>query len=245
MSEYDERMSASTTRSAVEEAPSTANPPIDVSIVIPARNEAAYLRGGLSSITALDTDYEYEVIVVDGASTDDTRAIAREYNATVVEEDGSSIAVARNLGASHADGEWLVFIDADTRVQADYLTEMLGFVEREGLAAASSRCRMTGPLRAKLMEGTINQLFPRLASPVLPGFNCVVHHRAFDEVGGFPDVPNEDTAFSRRLGRQYPTAYHPDILVTSSGRRIAADGLTGTLWHYLRLDAGRLQSSRS
>ncbi|ELY24948.1 family 2 glycosyl transferase [Natrialba magadii ATCC 43099] len=214
-----------------------------MSIVIPARNEAAYLRGALSSIAALDTAYEYEVIVVDGASTDDTQVIAREYGATVVEEEGSSIAVARNRGASHADGEWLAFVDADTRMRADYLTEMLGFVEREGIAAASSRCWMTGPVRAKLMEATINQLFPRLASPVLPGFNCVVHRRAFHDVGGFPDVPNEDTAFSRRLGRQYPTAYHPDVLVASSGRRITDDGLTGTLWHYLRLDVGRLRSS--
>ncbi|WP_408957058.1 glycosyltransferase [Natrinema sp. 74] len=214
----------------------------DVSFVIPAKNEADYLRGTLASLTALDTDYDYEVIVVDGDSSDATREIAREYDAAVVREGGESIAAARNLGAERASGEWLAFLDADTRVRANYLTELLGFVEAEGLAAASSYCRITGPRRAKLMEVTINHLFSRLEHPILPGFNCVVHRRAFEEIGGFPAVSNEDTAFSRTLSKRFPTAYCPTVLVESSGRRIAELGLTGTLWHYARLDVERLRA---
>ncbi|NKE35859.1 glycosyltransferase [Natronococcus sp. JC468] len=215
----------------------------DVSVVVPARNEADYLPDCLESIAALETDYVSEVIVVDGASSDGTADIARAHGATVLEGTGSSIAAGRNLGGEAAAGEWLAFIDADTRVRPNYLTEMLGFVERENLAAASSACRMTGPLRAKLMEATINHAFPRLERPVLPGFNFFVHRRAFLETGGFPEVPNEDTAFSRRLGRQFPTGYHDAVLVESSGRRIADSGLTGTLFHYVSLDAGRLRAS--
>ena len=215
---------------------------VDVSFVVPARNEADYLRGTLGSLTALDTAYAYEVLVVDGDSSDATRAIAREYDATVIREGGGSIARARNLGAERASGEWLAFIDADTRVRANYLTELLGFVEANGLAAASSHCRITGPRRAALMEATINHVFSRLEWPILPGFNCFVHRRAFAESGGFPDVSNEDTAFSRRLARRYPTAYCPTVLVESSGRRIAETGLTGTLWHYLQLDLERLRA---
>ncbi|MFC6765639.1 glycosyltransferase [Natrinema soli] len=214
----------------------------DVSFVVPARNEAEYLRGTLASLTALDTAYEYEVLVVDGDSSDATREIVREYDATVVPEAGTSIATARNLGAERASGEWLAFVDADTRVRANYLTELLGFVEAKKLAAASSYCRITGPRRAKLMEATINYVFPRLERPILPGFNCFVHRRAFEEIGGFPDVSNEDTAFSRRLARRYPTAFCPTVLVESSGRRIADRGLTGTLWHYARLDLERLRA---
>lgn len=215
---------------------------VDVSFVVPARNEADYLRGTLASLTALDTAYAYEVLVVDGDSSDATREIAREYDATIVREAGASIAAARNLGAERASGEWLAFVDADTRVRANYLTELLGFVEANKLAAASSYCRITGPRRAKLMEATINHVFSRLERPILPGFNCFVHRRAFEEIGGFPEVSNEDTAFSRRLARRYPTAYCPTVLVESSGRRIVEDGLTGTLWHYARLDLERLRT---
>lgn len=215
---------------------------VDVSFVVPARNEAGYLRETLASLAALDTERTYEVIVVDGDSDDGTPIVAREYGATVLRDDRGSIAAARNLGADRSTGEWLAFVDADTRVRPDYLTELLGFVEREGLVAASSRCRITGPRRAKLVEATINHVLSRLERPILPGFNCLVHRRAFEEQGGFPDVPNEDTAFSRRLARRYRTGYCPAVLVESSGRRIADAGLTGTLWHYLRLDAGRLRA---
>jgi glycosyltransferase involved in cell wall biosynthesis len=219
-----------------------ATPP-DVSFVVPAKNEAAYLRDTLESIAALETDYAYEVIVADGNSTDGTRAIASEFGATVVEGAGSSIAAGRNRGAERARGEWLAFVDADTRVRPGYLTGMLGFVESNGLAAGSSACRMTGPWRAKLMEATINHVFPRLERPVLPGFNFFVHREAFREAGGFPEVSNEDTAFSRRLAREVPTGYHDAVLVESSGRRIADSGLTGTLWHYVSLDLERLRAS--
>ncbi len=222
-------------------ARSEPDPPV-ASFVVPARNEADYLRGTLSSIASLDTAYEYEVIVVDGGSTDGTVDIAREYEATVVSDDGAGIGAARTLGAERADGEWLAFVDADTKLRANYLTAMLGLVEANGLAGASSACRITGPYRAKLMEATINHVFPRLEYPILPGFNCFVHRRAFNDVGGFPNVPNEDTAFSRRLARSYPTDYCSQVLVESSGRRIAESGLTGTLWHYSRLDLERLRT---
>jgi glycosyltransferase involved in cell wall biosynthesis len=215
----------------------------DVSVVVPAKDESDYLWTTLESIAGLETDYEYEVLVVDGNSADSTSVIAREFGATVVEGPGTSIAGGRNRGGREADGEWVAFVDADTRVRPTYLTDMLGFVEANGLAAASSACRMTGPWRAKLMEGTINHVFPRLERPILPGFNFFIHRQTFLKAGGFPEVPNEDTAFSRRLARRLPTGYHDEVLVESSGRRIADAGLTGTLWHYVALDAGRLRAA--
>jgi glycosyltransferase involved in cell wall biosynthesis len=215
-----------------------------VSFVVPARNEAAYIGDTLSSIDGQRTDEPYEVIVADGGSVDDTAGIARDHGADVVQEGGRSIASGRNAGAEAANGEWLAFIDADTRIDPAYLETMLSFVDRAGLVAASSKCRMTGPARAKLVEWTINHAFSRLDAPVLPGFNTFVRRDVFEAVGGFPDVPNEDTAFSRELGQRHPTGCHPDVLVESSGRRIADSGLTGTLYHYLLLDWGRLRSER-
>ncbi|WP_247729171.1 glycosyltransferase [Halovivax limisalsi] len=214
-----------------------------VSIVVPARNEAAYLPATLSSVAGLETDRSYEVIVVDGDSADETAAIAREYGATVLEGPGTSIAAGRNRGAERARGEWLAFVDADTVVRQHYLDTLVGYAERNDLAAASSRCRITGPRRAKLMEATINHVFSRLSRPILPGFNFLIRRETFDAHGGFPAVSNEDTAFSRRLARTERTGYCPAVLVESSGRRIAERGLTGTLVHYARLDWGRIRST--
>lgn len=121
---------------------------------------------------------------------------------------------------------------------------MLAFVEPEGLVAASSRCRMPGPSCTRTVAWPINHVFPRLDAPVLPGFNTVVRRDAFERAGGFLGVPNEDTAFSRRLGRDAPTDYCQEGLVESSGRRIADLGVNATLYHYRRLDWGRLRADR-
>ncbi|WP_135821030.1 glycosyltransferase [Halostella litorea] len=211
-----------------------------VSFVVPAKGEAAYLPAALDGIAAQDTDREYETVVVVGGPRDGTAEVAAERGARVYRQSTSGIGNARHLGACHARGDWLAFVDADTVPRPGYVESMLDFVAGEGLAAASSRCRITGPLRAKPMEWTINHLFPRLSRPVLPGFNCFVDAATYREAGGFPAVPNEDTAFSRRLGRLAETGYCPAVLVETSGRRIADSGLTGTLYHYLRLDWGRL-----
>jgi glycosyltransferase involved in cell wall biosynthesis len=232
-----------------------------VSFVVPAKDEEAYLSATLESILDQRPACDYEVVVVDGDSDDATPAVARRYDAAVVRQPATAAAAdgghhsgagsgpttpnigdARHRGAKRAEGDWLAFVDADTVVRADYLGSMLDFVRAEDLAAASSRCRVVGPARATVMEATINHVFPRLAWPVLPGFNCFVRRDAYFEAGGFPDVPNEDTAFSRELGRTAETGYHPDVLARTSGRRIAESGLTGTLYHYLRLDWGRLRA---
>jgi glycosyltransferase involved in cell wall biosynthesis len=222
----------------------------EVSVVVPTKDEAAYLPGCLDSLRDQRTECDYEVLVVDGDSDDGTAELAREWGATVVEQpelgagnySTSGIADARHRGAERADGDWLAFVDADTVLVPGYLDAMLHFAGREGLAGASSRCRMVGPARATVMQATINRVFPRLDRPVLPGFNCVVRREAYFDVGGFPDVPNEDTAFSRTLGRKLATGYHPEVLVETSARRIAELGLTGTLVHYLRLDWHRIRA---
>lgn len=215
-----------------------------VSFVIPALNEAAYLPATLRSIDDQVSDASVEVLVVDGGSTDATPEIAREHDAVVCEGPGKGIGPARHRGATRAAGSWLAFVDADTVLRPTYLDAMLDFVDEEGLAAASSRCRLTGTIRAKPMEWTINYVFPRLRQPILPGFNLFVAREAYDRVGGFPDVPNEDTAFSRRFARTHPTGYHPEVLVETSARRIVDRGLTGTLVHYLRLDWHRVRASQ-
>lgn len=213
-----------------------------VSIVIPAKNEAAFLPRTLDSLAALSEGPSHEIVVVDGQSRDRTAAIARERGISVVEGTGQGIGLARNRGAAATDGTWLAFVDADTQVQPNWLASMWEFVQEHGLKAASSRCHMPG-VRARLMEWTINHLFSRLPRPILPGFNFWIERSTFEQYGGFPEVPNEDTALSRRLGAAVPVGVHPDRLVTHSSRRIRQSGLTGTAYHYARLDLARLRGA--
>jgi len=215
---------------------------VTASFVVPAKNESGYLGDALESVRDQDTDREYELIVVDGGSEDGTPAVAREHDAALVRQESEGRGPGRHEGALRSEGAWLAFVDADTTVRPDYLDRMLAFVEREGLAAASSRCRVVGSPRGKPMQAVINRVFPRLDRPILPGFNCFVDRGAYFAAGGFPGVPNEDTAFSRQLAEEYPVGYCDDVLVETSARRFVRQGLTGGLAHYLRLDWRRLQA---
>ncbi|MFQ5589425.1 MAG: glycosyltransferase, partial [Nitrospiria bacterium] len=72
-----------------------------------------------------------EIIVTDNNSTDQTAAVARTHGASVVFEAKNQIARARNAGARRAQGEYLIFVDADTMISADLLKQALNNL-REG-----------------------------------------------------------------------------------------------------------------
>ena len=96
-----------------------------VSVVIPAHNEEIYLLSCLESIKNQDYAGEYEVIVVDNASTDNTPQIARDWGAKVVYEGRRSPACARQRGTQVAKGRIIAFIDADTQAPAHWLSTIV------------------------------------------------------------------------------------------------------------------------
>ncbi len=105
-----------------------------LSVVIPAFNEEKLLPDCLQSVAHAAAvfgkrGWEHEVIVCDNNSTDRTAEIAAHYGARVVFEEINQIGRARNAGASVARGEWLLFVDADSRVSwrlFESLTEAIG-----------------------------------------------------------------------------------------------------------------------
>ncbi|QQO24204.1 glycosyltransferase [Bradyrhizobium diazoefficiens] len=97
-----------------------------VSVVIPAKNAAAYVGETIAS--ALAQGDVAEVIVVDDDSTDDTVAIVRavrDPRLRLIYNDSAGVSAARNLGARYASGEWLLFLDADDRLRAGAVAALL------------------------------------------------------------------------------------------------------------------------
>jgi glycosyltransferase involved in cell wall biosynthesis len=97
---------------------------VTISVIVPAFNEAALLADSLGSVRAAmkvfdeQLGWRSELIVCDNNSTDGTARIARAAGATVCVEAVNQIGRARNTGAAHATGDWLVFVDADSRPSA-------------------------------------------------------------------------------------------------------------------------------
>ncbi len=98
-----------------------------LSLIVPARDEEAYLGATLDALRIAAealrsrSAVEIETIVVDNGSRDRTGAIAREKGVTVTRQPERGIARARNTGARSAVGDVLVFVDADVIVPRDFL----------------------------------------------------------------------------------------------------------------------------
>lgn len=88
-----------------------APPPIPVTVVIAARNEAANVQGCIDSVRWAD-----EIIVADHGSTDDTAERGRAAGATVLDgRDAPTIGLLRNAAIEAARNEWILVVDADER----------------------------------------------------------------------------------------------------------------------------------
>ena len=101
------------------------------SIVIPAYNEEKHLKPCLDSIKKLIGDFSYEVIVVDNNSADKTSQIAKDCGAKVILETKQGVGAARRAGTEIAQGKYVLHIDADTHLPANYLVEVMKRFEKD------------------------------------------------------------------------------------------------------------------
>jgi glycosyltransferase involved in cell wall biosynthesis len=95
------------------------------SIIIPALNEAKYLPKLLKDLS-LQSYHDFEVIIVDGQSEDQTVSKARLFmaklpNLNIFTSTKRHVCTQRNLGAKHAKADWLIFMDADNRLPTYFL----------------------------------------------------------------------------------------------------------------------------
>jgi len=180
---------------------------MNLSIIIPAYNEEKLIAACLASVREAVAacgrgDLAYEVIVCDNNSTDATAHVAREAGARVVFEPVNRIALARNRGAAAAGGEWLLFIDADSRLAAATLSAMLD-------AAESGRCAGGGSTIDLVPRPWWGGLLVRAWEVVsrtmgwAAGSFVFCRADAFREAGGFPPemAAGEELGLSLRLKR--------------------------------------------
>jgi glycosyltransferase involved in cell wall biosynthesis len=96
---------------------------VEISVIVPTKNEAKNIERCLKSITG-QTFTQYECIVVDNNSSDATVALAKKYTDLVFTA-GPERSSQRNFGAKHAQGKFVLFIDADMELQPDVLEACL------------------------------------------------------------------------------------------------------------------------
>lgn len=105
-----------------------------VSVVVPCFNQGHYLGQALESILA-QTLSEWDAIVVDDGSTDDTATVARSYRDPRIRysyQDNRGLSGARNAGINSTGGRYLTFLDADDEWEPDFLGSCLASLDESG-----------------------------------------------------------------------------------------------------------------
>lgn len=205
-----------------------------ISIIVPTLNEEKGIEKMLTGLKKL-TDFQYEIIVSDGHSTDNTQTIAKQYADKVVAHDGKTrqnIAQGRNAGAEVATGEYVVFLDADVTIldMNDFFKKALACFEKDPkLVGITANVRVMSEfetLSDSLNSGFINTVhgFSNniLRIGMAMGEFQMVRREVFNSVGGFNEkiVAGEDQEFFRRLSRSGRTLLPNNLTVYHTGRRI-------------------------
>ena len=175
-----------------------------LSVIVPAFNEEKLLGETLASIrnSLIGLPCTSEILVCDNNSTDRTAEIARAAGATVVFEPVNQIARARNAAAAQANGDWLVFVDADSFPTKELFQTVMTAIDSKQYIAGGSTVRLEAeqPL-IRFWIGAWNAL-SRLNRWAAGSF-IFCEAAAFRELGGFDEkfYAGEEIDFSRRAKR--------------------------------------------
>ena len=229
-----------------------------MSVIVCAHNEAGYLPACLHSLLAQSRRPD-EIIVINNASTDETRAVAAQIpGVRVVDEPRKGLVVARETGRRAAQGDILVYVDADCRAPLMWLRRVERHFARDAqLLAISAPYRFYdwdwwGRTLIRAYDVTLAPVTQLLVKRILRigtifyGGNFAVRRPALEAIGGFDtriEFHGEDTNLGRRLFAIGKVNLVRDCYLYTSARRYVAMGkgtvirlyvrnFTSELWHH-------------
>ncbi|MEO0834589.1 MAG: TIGR04283 family arsenosugar biosynthesis glycosyltransferase [Cyanobacteria bacterium J06642_3] len=187
-----------------------------ISIIIPVLNEAAIIPKTLAELKQYSG---IEIIVVDGGSQDQTRAIAQQATAKVLTITGRGRAGQMNAGAKIAQGELLLFLHADSQLPPDFIQLMVATLKQPQVVAGAFELAIDGKDRALRWIEILVKMRSHLLSLPYGDQGIFISKQAFIDSGGFADIPiMEDYELIQRMKQQGRIAIAPAAL-TTSGRR--------------------------
>ncbi len=203
------------------------------SVIIPAYNEALWIRQPLDALMKQTFD-DFEIIVVYGGS-DDTPDIAREYTNKVYKEPPSTRgpAAARNYGAKKAKGEIVIFTDADTIPNKRWLESYDGCFKPDVVGSGGPVYADSKNVYYRFIYWLDQDFFYRVSSAFgfhqFSGNNCAYRKREFLSIGGFNEKTSmlEDVELAMRMRKVGKEAFCPGAWVKTSARRFETEGY----WH--------------
>ncbi|HSW47872.1 MAG TPA: glycosyltransferase [Candidatus Saccharimonadales bacterium] len=217
-----------------------------ISFIIPARNEENFIGNCLDSIQRQELSDSFEVIVVNNNSTDKTVLIARTKKARIEYENKPGLSNVRAKGVESANGQIIIFIDADTVLPPQWAKIATGWLKKsENIVAISCGFKFYDGKFYEKIACTLFQSINPLCSfllgffgkpQVLYGQSFAVRKSSLIKAGGINmDFPfyAEDIAMAERLRKVGKIKYLNSIKVSTSARRYRKLGIVKTLYYYL------------
>ena len=218
-----------------------------ISIIIPLYNKASTIQHTISSVLS-QTIQDFELIIVDGNSTDGSFEIASQINdprIVLFKQHGKGISTARNQGVEKAKSDIVAFLDADDTWEPNFLETILQLTEKYPNAGmygtAFAVCRNNNPLRTVSLDtdkdGALLSYFSDFTEaghPIIITSAFSVRKSAFLAVGGYSDSlrVGEDHDLFGKLALHYPVAYSPKIC---SRYNLASENNTDTVDYVLEV----------
>lgn len=199
---------------------------MNISVIVPVLNEEKNIAATLEALLPVAP---YEIIIVDGGSSDRTRDIAARFQVKVFSSERGR-ARQMNCGAGAASGEVFLFLHADTRLPNTALHDIAGALADPRYIGGRFDVELEGdhwmlPVIARMISQR-----SRLTKVGTGDQALFVRREIFDSMGGFPDIPlMEDIAFCRALKRAGEVACLRSRVVTSA-RRWELDGVWRTIF---------------
>lgn len=197
-----------------------------ISIILPVRNEEKKIGQCLDAIYN-QTILPYEVIVVDGHSTDNTRKNAKKYPIRFFYEDYRTRSGACQIGIMNSKGDFIAFTDADCMPQKDWLENLLNGFD-DGISGVGGGIKNIGEglwersinLAMSTFIGSANSVQGRFFKKKryvksISGCNSMYRRGDLIDVGGFNVLSPgaEDAELNRKLLAKGKLLYNPDALV--------------------------------
>jgi rSAM/selenodomain-associated transferase 2 len=192
-----------------------------ISVIVPVLNEAVLLEEFLGHLRAIDA--EAEIIVVDGGSSDETRAIAQRLADRAVGATRGR-ASQMNAGVAIARGEVLWFLHADLEPPLNSITQITALLANANVVGGCFRLRYPRREWIYRISDSLGNVGVRVFRFALGDHGIFCRRSVFAQVGGYPIVPIlEDAEIYRRLRRQGRMMQLPGEIV-SNPRTFEAHG---------------------
>jgi glycosyltransferase involved in cell wall biosynthesis len=210
------------------------NPSFDatgVSVVIPTYNRAGFVPEAIESV--LSQSYRnFEVIVVDDGSTDNTSEVLEPYHDRIrlIQQTNSGVSSARNRGLNEAEGEWVAFLDSDDLWRPDKLAIQTAAAQANPDMVLHT-VNVAVPIEEHAADTSFGHAGVSLAKPeglIGSPLESILSHRTLamaqgvmcrkdvvELIGGFDETLSiyEDLDLMCRMALQGPWGYHWDVLV--------------------------------